>query len=74
MVTFSDYQCRLRKLKADWRDAGLLFVKFYMPRLIFLLTLLVVGISYLCLSFFADESPGSPNEMHALAGINRARG
>ncbi len=47
---------RLRKLKAEWRDARLLFGEFGIPLLIFILAMVLGGLGYYLLS----ESAGEP--------------
>jgi voltage-gated potassium channel len=50
---------KFRKLKAEWRDTRLLLGEFGTPLLIFLLTVLLGGISYYFLSSYAGEPLGN---------------
>jgi voltage-gated potassium channel len=58
-VTISINKHRVRKLKAEWRDARLLLGEFGIPLLIFLLTILLGGVVYYFLSSYAGEPLGN---------------
>jgi voltage-gated potassium channel len=58
-VTISTSKRRLRKLKAEWRDARLLLGEFGTPLLLFLLTILFSGLGYYFLSSYAGEPLGN---------------
>jgi voltage-gated potassium channel len=58
-VTGSPGKHRLRKLKAEWRDAWLLLGEFGTPLFIFLMTILLGGVGYYLLSASAGEPLGN---------------
>jgi voltage-gated potassium channel len=50
---------RIRKLKAEWRDARLLLGEFGVPLVIFLMAILLGGIAYYLLASYAGEPLGN---------------
>jgi voltage-gated potassium channel len=58
-LSSSPKHSRLKRLKAEWRDARLLLGRFGAPLLVFVLAILAGGIGYYYLSFQAGEPVGN---------------